>query len=94
MAPSLEQFIECQVCVVTVDGRVFIGALKGFDQVTNLVLYNCVERVFRKGAPYEDLPLGIYLLRGDNIALVGEMDMEVDKTLEGLEAEPIKAAVY
>ncbi|KAK1442345.1 hypothetical protein BgAZ_403750 [Babesia gibsoni] len=67
MAPSLEQFIECQVCVVTVDGRVFVGFLKGFDQLTNLVLYSCVERVFQKGAAFEELPLGIYLIRGDNM---------------------------
>ncbi|KAK1935926.1 putative U6 snRNA-associated Sm-like protein LSm8 [Babesia divergens] len=94
MAPSLEQFIECQVCVVTVDGRIFVGALKGFDQLTNVVLYNCSERVFRKGSAFEELPLGIYMLRGDNIALVGEMDVEVDRTLEGLEAEPLKPVVY
>lgn len=79
MAPSLEQFIECrcqfvfvaqhlgQVCVVTVDGRIFVGALKGFDQLTNVVLYNCSERVFRKGSAFEELPLGIYMLRGDNM---------------------------
>uniref|UniRef100_A0A3B0NB57 U6 snRNA-associated Sm-like protein LSm8 n=1 Tax=Theileria annulata TaxID=5874 RepID=A0A3B0NB57_THEAN len=67
MAPILEQFIECSVFVISVDGRVFVGVLKGFDQLTNLVLYNCLERVYHPDAPVEELELGIYLLRGDNM---------------------------
>ncbi|KAK2196217.1 bifunctional LSM domain superfamily/U6 snRNA-associated Sm-like protein Lsm1-8/LSM domain [Babesia duncani] len=94
MAPSLEQFIECQVFVIAIDGRVFVGTLKGFDQLTNLVLYNCVERVYHVDSPMEELILGIYLLRGDNVVLVGEVDMQVDGQLGKLEAKPIDPVVF
>ncbi|EAN31155.1 LSM domain protein [Theileria parva strain Muguga] len=94
MAPILEQFIECSVFVISVDGRVFVGVLKGFDQLTNLVLYNCLERVYHPDAPVEELELGIYLLRGDNIVLVGEVDVDVDRSMSGIEALPINPVIY
>lgn len=36
----------------------------------------------------------VSLLLTNCSALVGEMDVEVDRTLEGLEAEPLKPVVY
>ncbi|EKX72824.1 U6 snRNA-associated Sm-like protein LSm8, putative [Theileria equi strain WA] len=94
MAPLLEQFIECHVFVISVDGRVFVGVLKGFDQLTNLVLYNCIERVYHVDSPVEELELGIYVVRGDNVVLVGEVDLDVDRSMSGIEAQPLKPVVY
>ena len=44
------------------------GVLKGFDQTTNVVLDKCHERVYHGyHEPAEDVPLGLYIIRGDNL---------------------------
>lgn len=41
--------------------------LKGFDQTTNIILQDCHERVFSPTAGVEQVPLGLYIIRGDNM---------------------------
>lgn len=53
--------------MLTFDGRLFVGSLVAFDQSTNLVLNKCTEKVVHEDAPVEIVPLGLYLLRGDNM---------------------------
>lgn len=60
--------------VVTGDGRTIIGTLIGNDQVQNLILSDATERVYSPDADVEEVPLGLYLIRGDNLCLVGEYD--------------------
>ena len=43
------------------------GTLKGFDQTVNLVLDDAHERVFSDSQGVEQVPLGLYLIRGDNV---------------------------
>jgi len=43
------------------------GALRGYDQATNLILADCQERVFSTKSGVEVLALGLYLVRGDNV---------------------------
>lgn len=88
---SLMGYVDKQVLVVTQDGRVIVGELKGFDQTTNVVLSGSVERVFSLDEPVEEVPLGLYLIRGDNVTLVGEVDTELDKATDiaALRADPI-----
>lgn len=74
-------FLEKRVSVITNDGRVIVGTLLGFDQVSNLVLNNCVERVFGAATGVESVEHGLYMLRGDNIAAVGEVDEALDSTI-------------
>lgn len=68
--------------MVANDGRVVVGKLLGFDQVSNLVLSECVERIFRADAGVDVVSLGVFVLRGDNVAAVGEMDEAVDGTIK------------
>ncbi|CAD6578281.1 MAG: hypothetical protein CYPHOPRED_000495 [Cyphobasidiales sp. Tagirdzhanova-0007] len=88
---SLTGYVDKQVLVVTQDGRVIVGQLKGFDQTTNVILAGSTERVFSDDEPVEQVPLGLYIIRGDNITLVGELDTVKDKQtdLSSLRAEPI-----
>lgn len=53
--------------VISGDGRIFVGTLKGFDQSTNLILSGCVERVFSEDTGVELVQLGLYLIRGDSM---------------------------
>jgi len=49
-----------------------VGTLVGFDQVQNLVLNESQERVYASDEAVDLVPLGLYVIRGDNVALVGE----------------------
>lgn len=59
---------------MTSDGRIIIGQMVGHDQVQNLILNDAHERVYSPDAPVEQAPLGLYVIRGDNICVIGEFD--------------------
>ncbi|RKP11834.1 hypothetical protein BJ684DRAFT_2534, partial [Piptocephalis cylindrospora] len=70
------------VIVITLDGRVLVGDLVGFDQTTNIILSSCHERVFSTDSGVQRQVLGLHVLRGDNICVIGEMDAEVDNATD------------
>jgi U6 snRNA-associated Sm-like protein LSm8 len=80
------------VGVITCDGRVIVGQLRGYDQLQNLILCNCHERVFSTDAPVELVPLGLYVIRGDNIVLIHEIDESLDAKIDlnTLRAKPLR----
>ena len=43
------------------------GTLKGFDQTINLILDESHERVYSNTAGVEQVVLGLYIIRGDNM---------------------------
>eukprot|EP00803_Ostreobium_quekettii_P009065 evm.model.scf_1135.3 EVM.evm.TU.scf_1135.3 scf_1135:28253-28551(-) len=43
------------------------GTLRGYDQTTNLILEDCHERVYSTKYGVEQLVLGLYIIRGDNV---------------------------
>lgn len=43
------------------------GKLKGFDVRTNLILADSVEREYSIDAGVEMVPLGLYMIKGDNV---------------------------
>ncbi|KAH8919572.1 Sm-like ribonucleoprotein [Atractiella rhizophila] len=90
---GLQPYVNGRVLVITQDGRVILGDLQGFDQTTNIILSSSVERVFSPEEGVEEVPLGLYLIRGDNITLIGEVDTEKDAELDlsSIMAEPITA---
>lgn len=54
------------------DGRTLIGILRSIDQFANLVLHRTVERI-HVGNKYGDLPVGVTIIRGENVILLGEI---------------------
>ncbi|TFJ85950.1 hypothetical protein NSK_002770 [Nannochloropsis salina CCMP1776] len=96
MAATLEKLKDRVICVITNDGRNIVGVLKGFDQTTNIILQECHERVFSTTAGVEQVPLGLYIVRGDNIAVVGEMDEEADAALDlsSLKGDHLKPVIH
>lgn len=71
------------------DGKKLIGILRSFDQFgfystillanyliyffqANLVLESTIERIV-VGRKFGDLPLGLYIVRGENVILMGEV---------------------
>ena len=43
------------------------GILKGFDQTVNVILDECKERTYDPTEGVEQVALGLYILRGDNL---------------------------
>ena len=93
MASALEPFADKKVAVITGDGRVITGKLKAYDQVINIVLVNTVERVYSHNVGVEEVSLGLYVIRGDNVAVIGELNMDIDDAIDltYVHAEPLEA---
>ncbi|XP_043476215.1 U6 snRNA-associated Sm-like protein LSm8 [Leptopilina heterotoma] len=96
MASSLESFVNHTVSIITYDGRNFIGTLKGFDQTINLILDESHERVYSTTRGVDQVVLGLHIIRGDNVAIVGELDEEMDARLDlaTIRAEPLSAVTH
>ncbi|XP_025107537.1 U6 snRNA-associated Sm-like protein LSm8 [Pomacea canaliculata] len=91
MASALESYVNKMVSIVTADGRIIVGTLKGFDQTINLILDESHERVFSTTQGMEQVILGLYIVRGDNVAVIGEVDEETDNNVDfdNIRAEPL-----
>eukprot|EP00794_Sanderia_malayensis_P011049 gene11049-12215_t len=67
--------LDKRLLVVLRDGRTLIGILRSVDQFSNLVLEGTTERI-HVGKQYGDISRGIFVIRGENIVLLGEIDPE------------------
>lgn len=61
-----------KLTVILRDARKLLGVLRSWDQFGNLVLSDAVERIFA-GGMYADVARGVYLVRGENVMLMGEV---------------------
>ncbi|XP_072123354.1 U6 snRNA-associated Sm-like protein LSm1 isoform X2 [Mobula birostris] len=48
------------------------------DIDTNLVLHQTLERI-HVGKKYGDIPRGIFIVRGENVVLLGEIDLKKER---------------
>ncbi|PGH14754.1 hypothetical protein AJ80_05798 [Polytolypa hystricis UAMH7299] len=76
-AAQLLDLTDKKLVLVLRDGRKLIGVLRSWDQFANLVLQDTVERIYADKL-YADIPRGIYLVRGENVLLLGEIDLDKD----------------
>ena len=67
-------FLTEAICVITGDGRIITGELVGNDQVQNLIINEAQERVYSEDSPVETVDLGLYVIRGDNVCMIGDFD--------------------
>ncbi|UYV77519.1 hypothetical protein LAZ67_15001349 [Cordylochernes scorpioides] len=72
-----------------------LGTLKGFDQTINVILDESHERVYRSSQGVEQVVLGLYIIRGDNVAVIGEVDDKRESELDfgSIKAEPLNPVV-
>ena len=82
--------------IITNDGRNLVGTIHGMDQHTNVILTNSQERIFSEDEAVDVVELGLYLIKGDTIAIVGEIDEELDaaQDLSAVRARPINPVVH
>lgn len=78
----LTHYLRKRVSVITADGRNLVGVLHAADQLLNIVLTSCVERVLtRHDAPanaaqgMEEVSIGVIMLRGADVVSVGLIDV-------------------
>eukprot|EP00999_Lentomonas_sp_LEN2_P001582 NODE_2646_length_528_cov_55.643392_g2596_i0.p1 GENE.NODE_2646_length_528_cov_55.643392_g2596_i0~~NODE_2646_length_528_cov_55.643392_g2596_i0.p1 ORF type:complete len:100 (+),score=17.47 NODE_2646_length_528_cov_55.643392_g2596_i0:74-373(+) len=94
LAPFLDKLVSC----IANDGKHFVGTLKGFDQNINIILSDAVERSYSTSAGVLETAVGIQMIRGDNVAVVGLLDEELDLVLKErfpeLRCPPIKAVQH
>ncbi|KAG8745355.1 hypothetical protein FRC06_007548 [Ceratobasidium sp. 370] len=93
---SLQGYVDRKVLLILQDGRAIVGTLAGFDQRSNVVLSDSVERIYSMEEGVEEVPLGLYLVKGDMIVLIGELDAAIDSEadLSTIRAEPLQAIRY
>ena len=81
---SLLEELDKKLMVLLRDGRTLIGEpapppwpgyLRSVDQFANLVLHQTIERI-HVGKCYGDIPRGVFVVRGENVVLLGEIDAE------------------
>jgi len=93
---SLQGYVDRRVLLILQDGRAIVGVMAGFDQKSNVVLSDSKERVYSIDEGVEEIPLGLYLVKGDMIVLIGEIDDALDNAvdLSTIHAEPIPPIRY
>ncbi|KUF81364.1 U6 snRNA-associated Sm protein LSm8 [Phytophthora nicotianae] len=110
MAAYLQEMMNQTISVITNDGRNIIlltvfcarmaglvqGVLKGFDQCVNVILDDSFERVFSLREPVEAVELGLYIVRGDNISVIGGVPENIREQVidDQTRAAPLKPLVH
>ncbi|KZT57133.1 Sm-like ribonucleo protein [Calocera cornea HHB12733] len=74
---SLVDCVDKKVLIVLRDGRKLVGVLRSYDQFANLVLEDSYERIFH-GLEYADVWKGVFVIRGENVVLLGEIDLDLE----------------
>ena len=89
---ALNDYKDKVVSVITNDGRHIVGTLRGFDQTINIILEKTHERIYSTEHGVVQNDLGLYLVRGDNISIVAELDTHEDdsKDLSSIKAMPLR----
>ncbi|XP_060209997.1 sm-like protein LSM1B isoform X1 [Lycium barbarum] len=91
---SLASYLDRKILILLRDGREFLGTFRSFDQYANIVLEDTSEREM-VGNLYCDIPLGLYIVRGENVMLIGERESneeELPPYMTSVSAAEIKRA--
>jgi U6 snRNA-associated Sm-like protein LSm8 len=92
MSSYFENLMESIVTIITTEGKVYTGILKSLDQSMNIILNNCYEKIYSLDEGVSFQKIGLYMIRGDNIMIVSEVDENLEKQidLKEIKAEPLK----
>ncbi|KAK3315131.1 hypothetical protein B0H66DRAFT_564599 [Apodospora peruviana] len=85
-AAQLLDLTDKKLMIALRDGRKLLGILRSWDQFANIVLQSTKERIFvppgtapnQPRGLYADFDRGIFLVRGENVLLLGEIDLDRD----------------
>jgi len=77
---ALVDSLDKKLLVVLRDGRRLQGVLRSYDQFANLVLEDTVERIYH-GSAFGQTHQGVFIIRGENVVLVGQVDLDAEDEL-------------
>ncbi|KAK2461886.1 hypothetical protein APHAL10511_006349 [Amanita phalloides] len=77
---SLVDCVDRKMLVILRDGRKLHGVLRSYDQFANLVLEDTYERIYY-GNTFAESWRGLFLIRGENVVLLGEIDLDTEDDL-------------
>ena len=91
---TLENLENQIILCVTCDGKTIVGRYRGSDKYLNIVLSDAHERIYSLTSGVEQEPRGLYVIKGDNVAMFGELDeekeMQIDLSLmRGTDFKPV-----
>lgn len=69
---ALIDCVDKKMVLVLRDNSKLFGVLRSFDQYGNLVFQDSYQRIYVDDC-YADVPKGVYLIRGENVVLMGEI---------------------
>lgn len=94
--PYGEECSDQTVSIITSDGKVLVGTLKGLDNGTNVILDDSHERVFSTDQGVEKHHLGLLVIRGENVAVIGMVDRDADHQIDlsACKVKPLKPVVH
>ncbi|KAF7376554.1 U6 snRNA-associated Sm-like protein LSm1 [Mycena sanguinolenta] len=75
---AMVDLVDKKVLVILQDGRNLRGVLRAYDEFAHFVLEDAVEYIYR-GTRYAGIWCGIFVIPGENVMLLGEIDMDVDE---------------
>ena len=70
--------LDHKVMVILNDKQHIVGILRSFDQFGNFVLEKTHKRFYHEQV-FTDVYLGLYVIRGENVQLLGEIDEAKDE---------------
>lgn len=96
MSDILNKYLKQIVSIITNDGRHYIGVLLGYDNNTNVIINQSHERIYSTEQSVQQIPLGLYIIRGDNVSVIGLVDQDKDLALDlsNIYAQPLKHIVH
>ena len=71
-ASSFDDMIDRRVMTIMSDGRKIVGYLRSYDQFANVLIDEAYERHVVDSL-FADVFLGVMIVRGENMALLGEI---------------------
>eukprot|EP00656_Telonema_subtile_P027676 TRINITY_DN2980_c0_g1_i1.p1 TRINITY_DN2980_c0_g1~~TRINITY_DN2980_c0_g1_i1.p1 ORF type:complete len:150 (+),score=47.59 TRINITY_DN2980_c0_g1_i1:208-657(+) len=86
---ALVDEVDRRQLVVLRDNRIFVGTLRSFDQFANIVLERTFERVY-VGAQFGEVPVGLFIIRGENVMLFGRLDEDKEAALSEQQQLPLE----
>ncbi|KAG2023448.1 hypothetical protein CC2G_001101 [Coprinopsis cinerea AmutBmut pab1-1] len=83
----MKNCVDRKMLVVLRDGRKLHGVLRSYDQFANLVLEDTYERIYHRNM-FAEQHHGLFLIRGENVVLMGEIDLDKEDDV------PLKQVEY
>ncbi|OCK85763.1 hypothetical protein K432DRAFT_413131 [Lepidopterella palustris CBS 459.81] len=89
-AAQLMDITDKKIMAILRDNQKILGVLRSWDQFGNVLMTDCVERIDATGI-YAEIPRGVYIIRGENISMLCEIDLDKEDTPPpGLTLAPVE----